>query len=592
MDDNRFLFEIVLLLSVAIVAVLLFRRLRISPMLGYLAGGLLVGPSGLALIADVEMIKLVGELGVAMLLFSIGLELSIKRLKLMRLEVFGLGTAQFILTATILAGIVYALGVSARGAFVIGAGLALSSTAIVLQLLSERREIASRLGRVSFAVLLLQDLAVVPLLAVVPILGTGATDWTAIALATGKAILALALIMVAGRIVLQPIYRTVARDLGPEVFVALTLLVVLGTGWATAQAGLSLTLGAFLAGLLLAETEFRHQIEADIKPFQGLLMGLFFMSIGMQVDLGVAAQNGWLIVLLTLGLIWLKTTILFGLCRLIKLPWMLAMRTGLMLSQGGEFTFILIGAAALVGVVPEPIRQICLAVVSASMILTPFIAIAGKALTDRLERSTPIGLAVIEKENLDLGKHVVIAGFGRVGRIVARLLESQRITYVAIDHDANNVLEARERGLPVYFGLAEKRDLLWGVGIDRASIFVVTLNDADTTLRLAASIKARLPELVVVARARDSRHARELFNVGADVAVPETLEASLVLGGAVLKHFDIGQGEIETALGALRADRGFLLDADWSPADKPAPPDAAEQTSEPELRSEPEQTDK
>lgn len=592
MDDNRFLFEIVLLLSVAIVAVLLFRRLRISPMLGYLAGGLLVGPSGLALIADVEMIKLVGELGVAMLLFSIGLELSIKRLKLMRLEVFGLGTAQFILTATILAGIVYALGVSARGAFVIGAGLALSSTAIVLQLLSERREIASRLGRVSFAVLLLQDLAVVPLLAVVPILGTGATDWTAIALATGKAILALALIMVAGRIVLQPIYRTVARDLGPEVFVALTLLVVLGTGWATAQAGLSLTLGAFLAGLLLAETEFRHQIEADIKPFQGLLMGLFFMSIGMQVDLGVAAQNGWLIVLLTLGLIWLKTTILFGLCRLIKLPWMLAMRTGLMLSQGGEFTFILIGAAALVGVVPEPIRQICLAVVSASMILTPFIAIAGKALADRLERSTPIGLAVIEKENLDLGKHVVIAGFGRVGRIVARLLESQRITYVAIDHDANNVLEARERGLPVYFGLAEKRDLLWGVGIDRASIFVVTLNDADTTLRLAASIKARLPELVVVARARDSRHARELFNVGADVAVPETLEASLVLGGAVLKHFDIGQGEIETALGALRADRGFLLDADWSPADKPAPPDAAEQTSEPELRSEPEQTDK
>ncbi len=592
MDDNRFLFEIVLLLGVAIVAVLLFRRLRISPMLGYLAGGLLVGPSGLALIADVEMIKLVGELGVAMLLFSIGLELSVKRLRLMRLEVFGLGTAQFILTATILTGIVYALGVSARGAFVIGAGLALSSTAIVLQLLSERREIASRLGRVAFAVLLLQDLAVVPLLAVVPILGAGAgaADWPAIAFATGKAILALVLIMVGGRLILQPIYRTVARDHGSEVFIALTLLVVLGTGWATAQAGLSLTLGAFLAGLLLAETEFRLQIEADIKPFQVLLMGLFFMSIGMQVDLGVAARNGWLIALLTIGLMGLKTGILLGLCRLIKLPWMLAMRTGLMLSQGGEFAFILIGAAALIGVVPEPIRQICLAVVSASMILTPFIAIAGKALADRLERSTPVGLAAVEKETLDLGKHVVIVGFGRVGRIVARLLESQRIPYVAIDHDANNVREARERGLPVYYGLAQRRDLLWGVGIDRASILVVTLNDPETTLRLAASIKTRLPELTVVARARDSRHARELSDVGADVSVPETLEASLVLGGAVLKHFDIGQGEVEAALGALRTDREFLLDAGRSPPDTSEPPDKPER--EPEFRSEPEQKEK
>lgn len=587
MDDNRFLFEIVLLLSVAIVAVLVFRRLRVSPMLGYLAGGLLVGPSGLALIADVEMIELVGQLGVAMLMFSIGLELSVKRLRLMRLEVFGLGTAQFVLTAAILTAIVYAIGVSARGAFVIGAGLALSSTAMVLQLLSERREIASRLGRVSFAVLLLQDLAVVPLLAVVPILGTGsgggAGDWTAIAFATGKAVLALVLIMVGGRLLLQPIYRIVARDHGSEVFIALTLLVVLGTGWATAQAGLSLTLGAFLAGLLLAETEFRLQIEADIKPFRGLLMGLFFMAIGMQVDLGVAARNWWLILLLTIGLIGIKTGILCGLCRLIKLPWMLSLRTGLMLSQGGEFAFILIGAAAVIGVVPEPIRQICLAVVSASMILTPFIAIAGKALADRLERSTPVGLAAMEKETLDLDGHVVIAGFGRVGRIVARLLESQRIPYVAIDHDAGNVREARTHGLPVYYGLVQRRDLLWGVGIERASILVVTLNDPETTLRLAASIKARLPELTVVARARDSRHAAELAKVGADVAVPETLEASLVLGGAVLKHFDIGPGEVEAALGALRADRGFLLDADWS---RPGTPEPAGDSA---LRSKPEQ---
>jgi len=581
MENHGFLFEIVLLLTAAIVAVVVFERLRVSPMLGYLASGMIIGPSGLALIADVETIGVVGELGVVMLLFSIGLELSIRRLKLMRWEVFGLGGAQFLLTGLIIGGIAAGLGASPKAAFVIGAGLALSSTAIVLQLLSERGEVATKVGRVGFSVLLLQDLAVVPLLAVVPILGGAArdTDWSQVGLAIVKAALALTLIMVAGRLVLQPIYRTVARDHGHEIFIALTLLAVLGTGWATEQAGLSLTLGAFLAGLLLAETEFRHQIEADIKPFQGLLMGLFFMAIGMQVDLAAAARNWWLVGTLAVTLIVLKTVILYLLCRvLVKLPVFLSLRVGMTLAQGGEFAFILIGAAALSGFVPEPMKQVCLVVVSITMIATPFLASAGKLLADRFERFTPVGLAALEQDNIDLARHVVIAGFGRVGRIVARLLEARRLPYVAIDNNAANVLDGRSKGLPVYFGHAAQRELLWSVGVDRASAIVVTMGEARTALELVAMLKHRLPELPIIARARDSDHARDLLDLGADIAVPETLEASLVLGAAALRQHDIGESDIEAALNELRADRGFLLASDRAlvSPQPPAKPDAAQ----------------
>jgi len=580
MENHGFLFEIVLLLTAAIVAVVVFQRLRVSPMLGYLAAGMVIGPSALSLVTDVETIGVIGELGVVMLLFTIGLELSFRRLKLMRWEVFGLGGAQFLITGLIVAGAAWGLGATPKAAFVIGAGLALSSTAIVLQLLSERGEVATRLGRVGFSVLLLQDLAVVPLLAVVPILGGAARepDWTQIGLAVGKAALALTLIMVAGRLVLQPIYRTVARDHGHEIFIALTLLAVLGTGWATEQAGLSLTLGAFLAGLLLAETEFRHQIEADIKPFQGLLMGLFFMAIGMQVDLGAAARNWWLVGSLTLALIGLKAGILFLLCRvLIHQPVLLSLRIGMILAQGGEFGFILIGSAALIGLIPEPVKQVCLVVISLSMIATPFLAMAGKWLSDRFERFTPVGLAALEQDNIDLAHHVVIAGFGRVGRIVARLLEARRLPYVAIDNNAANVRDGRARGLPVYFGQAAQRELLWSVGVDRASAVVVTMGEARAALELVAMLKHRLPELPIIARARDSDHARDLLDLGADIAVPETLEASLVLGAAALRSHDIGEGDIEAALNALRADRDFLLTSDralTSPAPA-APPPAA-----------------
>jgi CPA2 family monovalent cation:H+ antiporter-2 len=564
MEDTSFLFEIVVLLASAIVAVVLFQRLRISPILGYLACGILIGPGAFELVTNVETIKGVGALGVVILLFSIGLELSFKRLAVLRLEVFGLGTAQVVACALILGGAALAFGVSVKAAFVIGTGLALSSTAVVLQLMSERREIASRTGRVAFAVLLLQDLAAVPLLAVVPIMGAAAKalDWAAVGLAVGKAVVALAVIIVVGRLVLQPVYRTVSRDHGAEIFVALTLLAVLGTGWATASVGLSLTLGAFLAGLLLAETEFRHQIEADIQPFRGLLMGLFFMSIGMQIDPHFALRNAAFLIALVAALIAIKAAVTTGLALAIRLPPQIAVRVGLILGQGGEFGFILVGGAAAIGLVPEPAKQVVLSVVALSMMLTPLLAMLGAWLGKRLHRVTRIGLAALEHETHDITRHVVIVGFGRVGRIIARILESRRIPYVALDHDPANVSDAREHGLPIYFGHVERRDILWGLGIDRARALVITMDAPRTTLGLVSVMKQRLPEVTIVARARDTAHAKELLDAGAHVAVPETLEASLVLGGAALRLFELGENEIATTLNEMRADRGFLLEAD------------------------------
>ena len=279
---------------------------------------------------------------------------------------------------------------------------------------------------------------------------------------------------------------------------------------------------------------------------------------------------------LAVALIVLKTAILYLLCRvLVKLPVFLSLRVGMTLAQGGEFGFILIGAAALIGFIPEPMKQICLVVISISMIATPFLAGAGKALADRFERFTPVGLAALEQDNIDLARHVVIAGFGRVGRIVGRLLEARRIPYVAIDSNAANVLDGRGRGLPVYFGHAAQRDLLWSVGIDRASALVITMGDARIALELVAMLKHRLPELPIIARARDSDHARDLLDLGANIAVPETLEASLILGAATLKQHGIGESEIEAALNELRADRGFLLASDRALTNPEAPRDPA-----------------
>ena len=543
MHGFELLFEGVIILVAAVAVVYLFQRIKAGPVLGYLAAGLLIGPHAFRLVVHIEAIQTLAEFGVVFLLFIVGLELSFRRLASMRTEVFGLGSAQVLLTAAFIGAAMAVIGVSWQAALVIGFGVALSSTAVVLQILSERGELSGRLGRISFSILLLQDLAIIPLLAVVPLLGhggQGATDMREVAIAVGKAVAALAVILVVGRYLLTPLFRAVAGMHREELFFAITLLAVLGTATATQAVGLSLTLGAFLAGLMLAETEFRHQIEVTIRPFQGLLLGLFFMSIGMTVDLGFAVAHWWQVLLLLAGLIAIKTAVIAGLCFAIKIPAAVALRTGLVLAQASEFAFVLIAIAAREKIVPVEVQQMVLAVASLSMAATPLLAVLGLWLAGRIERVTRIGLAALEQENIDLKQHVVLAGYGRFGQMIARLLDANRIPYVALDMDAQQVADFKAKGVPIHFGDATRPEILWGVGIDRASAIVLTTaRDPAGETRLVSLLRRRLPELTIVARARDAQHAAALTAAGATAAVPDALASSLHLAQSVIRSFGL-----------------------------------------------------
>ena len=555
------LLEGVIILVAAIAVVYVFHRLKVGPVLGYLAAGVLIGPHAFRIVVHVEAIQTLAEFGVVFLLFIVGLELSFRRLAQMRTEVFGLGSAQVLMTAALAGAAVAVIGASWKASAVIGFGVALSSTAVVLQILSERGEMSGRLGRISFSILLLQDLAIIPLLAVVPLLGDGgqgATEWRAVAIAAGKAVAALAVILAVGRYLLTPLFRAIAAMHREELFFAIILLSVLGTATATQAVGLSLTLGAFLAGLMLAETEFRHQIEVVIRPFQGLLLGLFFMTIGMTVDLGFAVAHWWQVLLLLLGLIAVKAVVIVGLCAAIKIPATVAIRTGFMLAQASEFAFVLIAIAAREKIVPVEVQQMVLAVASLSMAATPFLAILGHWLARRTERFTRIGLAALEQENIDLQNHVVLAGYGRFGQMIARLLDANRIPYVALDMDAHQVADFRAKGIPVHFGDATRPEILWGVGIDRAAAIVLTTaKDPASETRLVSLLRRRLPELKIVARARDAQHAAALTAAGATEAVPDALASSLHLAQSVVRTF----GLPETDLQQLLSEYGEKKDA-------------------------------
>ncbi|MEE8271069.1 MAG: monovalent cation:proton antiporter-2 (CPA2) family protein, partial [Alphaproteobacteria bacterium] len=476
MPESGPLEDALIVLAAAILFVPLFRRFRISPVVGYLVAGVAIGPHGLGLMHGSAGTRFLAEFGVVFLLFSIGLELPFRRLVAMRRHIFGLGLAQVALTSLVIGLVAVALGRGAPEALVLGGALALSSTATVLLMLVERGEVTVRFGRITVAVLLFQDLAVVPLLALLPLLaGDGADVVRALALAGARAALALAGIVLIGRFVVRPIYRLVAGARSPELFAATSLFVVLGTGWATAQAGMSMALGAFLAGLLLAESEYRHQIEADIQPFRGLFLGFFFMTVGMTIGLARLADQALVIAALTIALVVGKAALLIGLCRLFGLGAAVAVRVGLLLGQGGEFAFVVLGLATDRGIVDRGTGQTLLVAVAISMAVTPLLAVAGKRWSEHLERRGA-GAAELVEEADDLAGHVVIAGFGRVGQTVASLLAANRVPYLALDLDADRVAQGRAQGLPVFFGDASKPNVLRAAGAARARAVAVTLD--------------------------------------------------------------------------------------------------------------------
>ncbi|GJP56746.1 hypothetical protein CLOM_g15798 [Closterium sp. NIES-68] len=563
-EEEASLYDVLWLLLASVVFVPAFQKLPGgSPVLGYLAAGALIGPYALSIIKHVHGTKALAEFGVVFLMFNIGLELSLERLNSMRKYVFGLGSAQVLVTAAVV-GVSVALlaSVSGPAALVIGSGLALSSTAVVLQVLQERGESTSRHGRATFSVLLFQDLAVVVLLILIPLLAPssssadGSVGLTAIAQALGlaamKAVVAIAGIFAGGRLLLRPIYRSMAENHNAEIFAANTLLVVLGTSVLTAQAGLSMALGAFLAGLLLAETEFALQVESDINPYRGLLLGLFFMTVGMSIDPKLLVARFPLIVASIAALIIGKTALITAIGRSFGLSTIAAMRTGLLLAPGGEFAFVAFGEAVQKGIMPAQLSSLLFLIVGISMAITPWLAGFGQLLAARFDQQDVRSLEPQETETDDLQGHIIICGFGRVGQIIGQLLSERLIPFVALDVRTERVSAGQTLDLPVYFGDAGSRDVLHKVGAERAAAAVITLDTPGANYRAVWALTRNFPHIKTFVRAHDIDHGINLEKAGATAVVPETLEPSLQLAAAVLAQAKLPPAEIAATLDDFR----------------------------------------
>jgi len=550
--------EIVVLLVVAGIAVPLLHRLRLNSVLGYVLLGALVGPFGLGLwvdfapwlawivITDVQGVQRVAELGVIFLLFVIGLELSFARLWAMRRLVFGFGGLQIIACGSAIFLCFLAAGIEIKSSLVLAACLALSSTAIVMQLLQERGQSNSAVGQSSFAVLLMQDLAVVPILFLVGVLAAphGFSIPYLLGIAVFKAVSAVAVIYLAGRLLMRPLMRMVAGTRSPEMFMAATLLIIIGTAALTGMAGLSMALGAFLAGLLLAETEYQHRVEVDIEPFKGLLLGLFFIGVGMGVDYRLVWQYAPQMLLGLGALLALKTLIIFALGIAFRLPRHVAIETGLLLSQGGEFAFVVLALATKSAVIEPQLASQVAVLVSLSMLTTPLLAWFGQRLGKHMHASARSDGTPHETRAVELHSHIIIAGFGRVGQALARILDQQKQRYIAYDLDAEAVAKARARGLPVYFGDASRLEILERANFRSATSLVVTTDQHAAADRIVRSVRKAAPSLPIFARARDPAHAQRLLADGATVVVPEALEASLQLATRVLSGLGISELDV------------------------------------------------
>ena len=543
--------EAVIFLAAAGFVIPLVKRFKLSPVLGFLAVGVAVGPYGLSrfeaqfpllshiVIADVEGTRTLAELGVVFLLFMIGLELSFERLWAMRRLVFGLGGTQVVATAVIIAITAWAFGNSGAASLVLGGCLALSSTAIVMELLTEQGRFGTPVGQGCFSILLAQDLAVVPILFLVGALGADSDNLLVPLLKSlGGAAIAVFAILALGKLIIRPLFRVVASAHSSELFVAGALLIVIATATVTEVAGLSAPLGAFLAGLLFAESEFRHELEVNINPVKGLLLGLFFMAVGMGIDIvQILADPIWLVVSV-LGLFALKTGICALAGRLFGYSWARAVEIGVTLGQGGEFAFVVIAMALTLNLLPEATAQFMLILVGLTMLITPLTTRLAQDLGRwMVKRELAGGRWDDELETLavdETGGHVVIVGFGRAGQLVAAMLDEQRIGHVALDMDTARVAQQRRQGAAVYFGDARREAMLERVGLMRASALVINMDNTQAAETVAAVAQKFAPHVTIVARAHDGPHAKRLRDHGATEVVLEVLEAGLQLGTAAL----------------------------------------------------------
>ena len=528
--------DTLVILTAAVVGASLAERLKLGSIIGYLAAGLIIGPAFLDLIRDVHAPQALAELGIVFLLFTVGLELPIARLRQLPSAMFVLGSLQVIVTTAILACLGVLLGLGVSSSIAMGAALSLSSTAIVLRLLAERKELNSRLGRGALGILMTQDLAVGPLLVLIPALrGTPLQMAEAIGLSVLKAVIVTILILGIGRIVLRPLMNAVAATHSSEIFAALTLLIVLAAGAVTQTAGLSMAFGALLAGMLLADTAYRHQVAAEIEPFRGLLLGLFFMTVGMLLDTDLLPRHGLEILLILAGLLVIKGIIIFLLTWRLFMPPAGSLRLGLLLAQGGEFAFVLFALSGREELLSPVLQQELTIVVVMSMMATPLLALAGQRLAPRIARRTEVSKESLPHVPEGTHNHVIIAGYGRIGAAVAERMNKAGIPWVATDSDPNNVNRARRAGLPVYYGDAARIEVMEALGLADAKAMVIAINDAEKAVQLVALVHYVLPETLILSRAFDEEHARELRDAGANLTIPEPSSIGDTMAESLLK---------------------------------------------------------
>lgn len=518
--------DVAMFLLAAVVAVPLFKRLKLGSVLGYLAAGIAIGPWGFGLVTDVQRIFQVSEFGVVLLLFVIGLELQISRLRLLRNAVFGLGGAQVGLTTAVLAWLAYADGWSMTTSLVVGFGLSLSSTALVIQLLAERGELASRHGRASFGILLFQDLAVIPLLAALPILGGhhSGLRWASVA----EVLAALTGLFIVARYLLQPVFRMLAVAQVPEIFTAAALLLVVGISLGMETVGLSASLGAFIAGVLLADSEYRHELEADIEPFKGLLLGLFFIAVGMSADLGLIVQRPLEVLFLVLVLVVIKAAVLYVVGRGARLPHQSAVSLAAGLSQGGEFAFVFFNLAVTADVLKPEIRNLLVVAVTVSMLLTPPLY-ALMAWLRRSEAAPPYDEINVSPTP------VIIAGFGAFGQIVGRILRVRKVAFTVLESNAQHVDFVRKFGSYIFYSDASRADVLRAANADQAQIFVLAIAEETASLRVARTVRSRYPKLRIFAIARSRIHHMQLMDLGVTDVIRRSYGSSLEMAQQLLQ---------------------------------------------------------
>jgi len=556
-----FLLQAAIFLGTAVVVVPLFRRLKLGAVLGYLAAGAIIGPWGLGVVPHAEATLDFAELGVVLLLFLVGLELEPSRLWALRQPVFGLGGAQVLLTGVVLTGIAQWQGQSWQAATVVGFGLAMSSTAIVLAWLGERGELSSPSGRRAFAILLFQDLAVIPLIALLPLLAPekmGAANAWGLA---GKGVAAIVLVIVVSRVLVRPLLKVVARYGGREIFTGAALLVVLGAALLMETIGLSMSLGAFLAGVLLADSEFRHELEADVEPFKGLLLGLFFMAVGMSANLAYFAAHPLPVLGAAIGLMLVKALLLWAITGTTGIGNEDARRIAVLLAQGGEFAFVLFTAAQTAGILAGETAQFLVLAVTISMLLAPLSFVVHERLLARwLERRKPPEFDTIDGP----GNPVIIAGYGRYGQIVSRVLRMAGIPFTALEVNYQQVDFVRRFGNKVYYGDASRLELLDSAKTRDAKLFVLAIDDVEASVKTAALVRKHFPDLPILARARNRVHAYRLLDLGIESIERETLLSSLETARQALVQLGLDAAQAARAVEIFREHDARQLNAQYA----------------------------